>query len=161
MTHAEQTTTALSRGDWAATPFNGTDASISADACDRVAPFRVSLTEAVAEFEAARSKLHPGLSLIEVVSDYLQRHPLGPSKNRLRGPLRVHSRSWGGQRFTPVADPAFDLAWPDSNQRSRSLSESLAHHSHASLARGIPRIFGMKLQLTATLTTETRQPETR
>jgi len=58
-------------------PFNGTDASISADACDRVAPFRVSLTEAVAEFEAARSKLHPGLSLIEVVSDDLQRHPVG------------------------------------------------------------------------------------
>ena len=75
--HAEQTATALSRGDWAATTFNGTDASIYANACDRVAPFRVSLMEAVSEFEAARSKLPPGVSLIEVVSDYLQRHPVG------------------------------------------------------------------------------------
>lgn len=74
---AEQTATALSRGDWAASTFTGTDASIYADACERVARFRVSLTEAISEFEAARSKLPSGVSLIEVVSDYLQRHPIG------------------------------------------------------------------------------------
>ena len=74
---AEQTATALSRGDWAASTFTGTDASIYADACERVAPFRVSLTEAISEFEAARSKLPPGVRLIEVVADYLRRHPVG------------------------------------------------------------------------------------
>ena len=74
---AEQTATALSRGDWAASTFTGTDASIYADACERVAPFRVSLTEAISEFEAARSKLPPGVRLIEVVADYLWRHPVG------------------------------------------------------------------------------------
>ena len=74
---AEQTATALSRGDWAASTFTGTDASIYADACERVARFRVSLTEAISEFGAARSKLPSGVSLIEVVSDYLQRHPIG------------------------------------------------------------------------------------
>ena len=40
---AEQTATALSRGDGAASTFTGTDASIDADACERVAAFRVSL----------------------------------------------------------------------------------------------------------------------
>jgi len=74
---AEQTATALSRGDWAASTFTGTDASIYGDACERVAPFRVSLTEAISEFEAARSKLPPGVNLIEVVADYLRRHPVG------------------------------------------------------------------------------------
>ena len=74
---AEQTATALSRGDWAASTFTGTDASIYADACERVAPFRVSLTEAISEFEAARSKLPPGVRLIEVVADYLRRHSVG------------------------------------------------------------------------------------
>ena len=74
---AEQTATALSRGDWAAITFTGTDASINADAYEPVARFRVSLTEAISEFEAARSKLPVGVSLIEVVSDYLQRHPIG------------------------------------------------------------------------------------
>ena len=84
---AEQTATALSRGDWAASTFTGTDASIYADACERLAPFRVSLTEAISEFEAARSKLPPGVRLIEVVADYLRRHPVGAEQKTVSAVL--------------------------------------------------------------------------
>ena len=89
---AEQTATALSRGDWAASTFTGTDASIYADACERVAPFRVSLTEAISEFEAARSKLPPGVSLIEVVADYLRRHPVGAEQKTVSEVLAEYVR---------------------------------------------------------------------
>ena len=75
--HAEKVATNLCRGDLDANGFTGTDAAIYADACHRVTPFRVSLTEAIAEYEAARSKLPPGVRLSDTVSVYLLRYPEG------------------------------------------------------------------------------------
>ena len=69
--------TNLCRGDLDANGFTGTDAAIYADACHRVSPFRVSLTEAISEYEAARSKLPPGIRLSDAVSAYLLRYPEG------------------------------------------------------------------------------------
>ena len=122
--------TNLCRGDLDANGFTGTDAAIYADACHRVSPFRVSLTEAISEYEAARSKLPPGIRLSDAVSAYLLRYPEGSIQKTVSEVLA---------EFTRDRESAHCLAVHLSDIRSRLGQFAAAFQVPVQTADGHPR----------------------